>query len=50
MDEIPVSPSAWNVAFRLGYQSEAAFSRTFKRFTGMSPGAARRTTPGATAA
>jgi AraC-like DNA-binding protein len=27
---------------RLGYQSEAAFSRAFKRFIGVSPGAARR--------
>lgn len=27
---------------RLGYQSEAAFSRAFKRFIGISPGAARR--------
>ena len=27
---------------RLGYQSEAAFSRTFKRFNGISPGAVRR--------
>lgn len=39
-----------DVAMRLGYQSEAAFSRAFKRFTGMSPGAARRIAPGATAA
>ena len=30
------------LASRLGYQSEAAFSRTFKRFIGVSPGAARR--------
>jgi AraC-like DNA-binding protein len=30
------------VAARLGYDSEAAFSRTFKRMVGMSPGAARR--------
>ena len=30
------------LADRLGYQSEAAFSRAFKRFIGVSPGAARR--------
>jgi AraC-like DNA-binding protein len=30
------------MATRLGYQSEAAFSRAFKRFMGISPGAARR--------
>ncbi len=30
------------LADRLGYQSEAAFSRAFKRFIGISPGAARR--------
>jgi len=30
------------VADRLGYQSEAAFSRAFKRMTGLSPSAARR--------
>lgn len=30
------------LAGRLGYQSEAAFSRAFKRFIGISPGAARR--------
>ena len=30
------------LAPRLGYQSEAAFSRAFKRFIGVSPGAARR--------
>ena len=30
------------LADRLGYRSEAAFSRTFKRFIGVSPGAARR--------
>ena len=31
-----------DLASRLGYQSEAAFSRAFKRFIGISPGAARR--------
>jgi AraC-like DNA-binding protein len=31
------------VARRLGYESEAAFSRTFKRLIGCSPGAVRRT-------
>jgi AraC-like DNA-binding protein len=30
------------LAGRLGYQSEAAFSRAFKRFIGISPGAVRR--------
>lgn len=30
------------LAQRLGYQSEAAFSRAFKRYIGVSPGAARR--------
>ncbi len=30
------------LASQLGYQSEAAFSRSFKRFIGVSPGAARR--------
>lgn len=30
------------IAARLGYGSEAAFSRAFKRFTGDSPGATRR--------
>jgi AraC-like DNA-binding protein len=30
------------LALRLGYQSEAAFSRAFKRCMGVSPGAARR--------
>jgi AraC-like DNA-binding protein len=31
-----------DVAGRLGYRSEAAFSRAFKRFVGTSPGAVRR--------
>ncbi len=31
------------LATRLGYESEAAFSRAFKRVIGVSPGAARRT-------
>jgi AraC-like DNA-binding protein len=31
------------LAIRLGYQSEAAFSRAFKRFIGVSPGSVRRT-------
>ncbi len=31
-----------DVASRLGYESEAAFSRAFKRFNGVSPGAVRR--------
>ena len=31
-----------DLASRLGYQSEAAFSRAFKRFIGVSPGAVRR--------
>ncbi|HJR74760.1 MAG TPA: AraC family transcriptional regulator [Luteimonas sp.] len=30
------------LAERMGYQSEAAFSRAFKRHTGLSPGAARK--------
>ena len=34
------------MAGRLGYESEAAFSRTFKRVTGFSPGTVRRTAAG----
>jgi AraC-like DNA-binding protein len=37
-NDLPLS----DVANRLGYDSEAAFSRAFKRVIGMSPGAARR--------
>ena len=37
-DDAPLA----DLANRLGYQSEAAFSRAFKRFMGISPGAARR--------
>jgi AraC-like DNA-binding protein len=32
------------LATRLGYESEAAFSRAFKRTVGISPGASRRST------
>jgi AraC-like DNA-binding protein len=32
------------LANKLGYESEAAFSRAFKRLMGISPGAARRQT------
>ncbi len=35
-----------DLAGRLGYQSEAAFSRAFKRFVGVSPGAVRRSAAG----
>jgi AraC-like DNA-binding protein len=38
--------SIGDLASRLGYQSEAAFGRAFKRFVGVSPGAARRTGDG----
>ncbi len=37
--------SVAELAARLGYDSEAAFSRAFKRTVGMSPGAARRSAP-----
>ena len=39
-DNVPLA----EVAGRLGYESEAAFRRTFKRVIGFSPGAVRRTT------
>jgi AraC-like DNA-binding protein/mannose-6-phosphate isomerase-like protein (cupin superfamily) len=39
-DDVPLA----DVAGRLGYESEAAFRRTFKRVIGFSPGAVRRTT------
>ena len=31
-----------DIALGLGYQSEAAFNRAFKRFIGVSPGSVRR--------
>jgi AraC-like DNA-binding protein len=34
------------IASRLGYQSEAAFSRAFKRITGVPPGAVARARAG----
>ena len=40
-DDAPVAA----LAARLGYESEAAFSRAFKRTLGISPGAARRSSP-----
>jgi AraC-like DNA-binding protein len=41
------SAAIGEMASRLGYQSEAAFSRAFKRCIGVSPGAVRRTRAGA---
>jgi AraC-like DNA-binding protein len=38
------------LAGRLGYESEAAFSRAFKRIIGVSPGSARHAARGDTAA
>ncbi|SDM46101.1 AraC family transcriptional regulator [Allokutzneria albata] len=38
--------SVAELAGRLGYQSEAAFSRAFKRVVGVSPGAVKRSGPG----
>ena len=35
-------PTLGELAVRLGCQSEAAFSRPFKRFMGVSPGSVRR--------
>ena len=47
LDRLRADTPVADVAGRLGYRSEAAFSRAFKRVTGTSPGAARRavTTP-----
>jgi AraC-like DNA-binding protein len=42
-DDVPLA----EVAGRLGYESEAAFRRTFKRVIGVSPGAVRRMTAAA---
>jgi AraC-like DNA-binding protein len=42
-DDVPLA----EVAGPLGYESEAAFRRTFKRVIGFSPGAVRRTTAAA---
>lgn len=39
----PDAPTAAEAANRLGYDSEAAFSRAFKRLVGVSPGSIRRT-------
>ena len=41
-DDVPVA----ELAARLGYESEAAFSRAFKRTIGMSPGAVYRSPAG----
>jgi AraC-like DNA-binding protein len=41
------SATLGEMANRLGYQSEAAFSRAFKRFIGVPPGAVRRRGAGA---
>jgi len=38
LERLPIE----EVAQRLGYTSQAAFSRAFKRITGSSPGASRR--------
>lgn len=40
-EDVPVG----EMASRLGYESEAAFSRAFKRFLGCGPGAVRRAKP-----
>jgi AraC-like DNA-binding protein len=40
-DKLPIE----TVAHRLGYASQAAFSRAFKRVTGQPPGASRHTAP-----
>lgn len=38
LERVPIE----EVAQRLGYTSQAAFSRAFKRVTGMTPGLSRR--------
>jgi AraC-like DNA-binding protein len=42
--------SVAKLAHRLGYRSEAAFARAFKRLVGVPPGAVRRAGDGARAA
>jgi AraC-like DNA-binding protein len=42
LDALREGAAVAELAGRLGYRSEAAFSRAFKRITGMSPGAVRR--------
>jgi AraC-like DNA-binding protein len=39
----PDAPTTAEAANRLGYDSEAAFSRAFKKLVGVPPGSVRRT-------
>jgi len=40
---LPLSDSGLiDIAMQVGYQSEAAFSKAFKRFAGISPGAYKK--------